>query len=221
MNKCAIFDLDGTLLNTIGTIAYHGNQTLRHFGLSEIPVERYKYLVGNGAVLLVERMLKETDKDGKMNFDEVYNYYIAEYDSDVKIYTEKYSGIEELLNFLKNSGYKLAVLSNKPNNAVQNTVKDYFGSTFDTVYGASENLPKKPDPTLLNRIAAELNCNKDESIYIGDTDCDMQTGKNGGIFTIGALWGFRTKEELEANNAGFIAENPLEIIEYLKKHQAD
>lgn len=216
MNKCAIFDLDGTLLNTIGTIAYHGNQTLRHFGLSEIPVERYKYLVGNGAVLLVERMLKETDKDGKMNFDEVYNYYIAEYDSDVKIYTEKYSGIEELLNFLKNSGYKLAVLSNKPNNAVQNTVKDYFGSTFDTVYGAFENLPKKPDPTLLNRIAAELNCNKAESIYIGDTDCDMQTGKNGEIFTIGALWGFRTKEELEANNAGFIAENPLEIIEYLK-----
>lgn len=216
MNKCAIFDLDGTLLNTIGTIAYHGNQTLRHFGLSEIPVERYKYLVGNGAVLLVERMLKETDRDGKMNFDEVYNYYIAEYDSDVKIYTEKYSGIEELLNFLKNSGYKLAVLSNKPNNAVQNTVKDYFGSTFDTVYGAFENLPKKPDPTLLNRIAAELNCNKAESIYIGDTDCDMQAGKNGGIFTIGALWGFRTKEELEANNAGFIAENPLEIIEYLK-----
>lgn len=77
MNKCAIFDLDGTLLNTIGTIAYHGNQTLRHFGLPEIAVERYKYLVGNGAVLLVERMLKETDKDGKMNFDEVYNYYIA------------------------------------------------------------------------------------------------------------------------------------------------
>ena len=69
--------------------------------------------------------------------------------------------------------------------------------------------------------AAELNCNKAESIYIGDTDCDMQTGKNGGIFTIGALWGFRTKEELEANDAGFIAENPLEIIEYLKKHQAD
>lgn len=210
-NKCAIFDLDGTLLNTIGTIAYHGNETLKHFNISPIPEERYKILVGNGAKILVERMLKERDMLGKISFDEVYGFYIKQYETDVKIHTKKYDGIDELLNTLKKAGYKLAVLSNKPNDAVQSTVKEYFFDIFDEVSGAFEDLPKKPDPTLLNVLCKRLCCDKKKSIYVGDTDCDMQTGKNGKIFTVGALWGFRTKAELEENNADFVAENPLNI----------
>ena len=214
-NKCVVFDLDGTLLNTLQTIAYHGNETLKHFGLGEISEERYKILVGNGARVLVERMLKEKNAFGKIDFDEVYKFYIAHYDSDVKIYTKKYSGIEELLKALKNAGYKLALLSNKPNDAVQSTAKEYFGGVFDAVYGAFEDLPKKPDPILLNKIMNELEGDKEKSIYVGDTDCDMQTGKNAGIFTVGALWGFRTEDELLKNGADFIAKQPLDIYSLL------
>lgn len=219
MNKCAVFDLDGTLLNTINTIAYHGNNTLKHFSLPEIPVERYKTLVGNGARVLVERMLKESDNFNPDKFEEIYKYYTSAYDADVKIYTEIYEGITELLKELKECGFKLAVLSNKPNSAVQETVKLYFGDIFDSVYGAFENLPKKPDTTILKKLMAELDCDIKNSIYVGDTGVDMKTGKGGGLFTIGVLWGFRTREELAENNADLIVSAPCEILEYVKERQ--
>ena len=217
MNKCAIFDLDGTLLNTINTIEYHGNNTLRHFGLPEISVERYKILVGNGARILVERMLNENGNYDPETFEEIYNYYTAAYDADVKIYTEIYEGIENMLQALKKQGFKLAVLSNKPNDAVQETVKLYFGDIFDLVYGAFEDLPKKPDTTILNKLMKELDCDKENSIYVGDTGVDMKTGKGGNLFTIGVLWGFRSKEELEENNADMIVSNTDEILKFVKE----
>lgn len=217
MNKCAIFDLDGTLLNTINTIEYHGNNTMRHFGLPEISVERYKYLVGNGAKILVERMLNENGNFNPDTFDEIYKFYTTAYDSDVKIHTEIYAGVENLLKELKAMGFKLAVLSNKPNDAAQETVKLYFGDIFDKVYGAFEDLPKKPDTTILKRLLGELNCDIENSIYVGDTGVDMQTGKGGNLFTIGVLWGFRSKEELEENNADLIVSQAEEIIKYIKE----
>lgn len=216
MNKCAIFDLDGTLLNTINTIAYHGNNTMKHFGLPEISVDKYKVLVGNGARILVERMLKETDSFDPDTFEEILSYYTAAYDADVKIHTEVYPGIESLLAGLKAQGFKLAVLSNKPNFAAQETVKLYFGDIFDSVYGAFENLPKKPDTTVLNKLMEELDCDKETSIYVGDTGVDMKTGKGGGLFTIGVLWGFRSREELEENNADLIVSNTEEILNYVQ-----
>lgn len=216
MNKCAIFDLDGTLLNTINTIAFHANNTLRHFGFPEISVDKYKLMVGNGARLLVERMLKDSDNFNPDTFEEIYNYYTCAYDSDVKIYTEIYDGVENLLKELKAMGFKLGVLSNKPNDATLETVKLYFGDTFDAVYGAFEDLPKKPDTTVLNKLLAKLDCDKSNSIYVGDTGVDMKTGKGGELFTIGVLWGFRSKEELEENNADMIVSDANEIISYIK-----
>lgn len=217
MNKCAIFDLDGTLLNTINTIEYHGNNTLRHFGFPEVSVDRYKILVGNGAKVLVERMLKESNNYNPDTFDEIYKYYTDVYNKDVKIHTEIYPGILNLLEALKEQGYMLAVLSNKPNAATQETVKLYFGDIFDSVYGAFENIPQKPDTTILKRLMAELDCDKENSIYVGDTGVDMKTGKGGGLFTIGVLWGFRSKEELEENNADLIVSSTDEILDFLQK----
>ena len=212
--KLVAFDLDGTLLNTINTIEYHANNTLRHFGFPEISVDRYKILVGNGARILVERMLKENDNFNPDTFDEIYNYYTATYDSDVKIHTEIYPGIENMLKELKEQGFKLAVLSNKPNDAVQETVKLYFGDIFDSVYGAFEDLPKKPDTTILKKLMKELDCDIENSIYVGDTGVDMKTGKGGGLFTIGVLWGFRSKEELVENNADLIVSSTDEILKF-------
>lgn len=216
MNKCAIFDLDGTLLNTIDTIAFHGNNTLKHFGLPEISVDKYKIMVGNGAKLLVERMLKDSGNFNPDTFDEIYNYYTAAYEADVKIYTEVYAGIEALLKELKCLGFKLGVLSNKPNDATQETVKLYFGDIFDAVYGAFEELPQKPDTTVLNMLKKDLDCDTENSIYVGDTGVDMKTGKGGGLYTIGVLWGFRSKEELEANGADMIVAKTDEILNYIR-----
>ena len=189
---------------------------MKHFGLPEISVDKYKVLVGNGARILVERMLKETDSFDPDTFEEILSYYTAAYDADVKIHTEVYPGIESLLAGLKAQGFKLAVLSNKPNFAAQETVKLYFGDIFDSVYGAFENLPKKPDTTVLNKLMEELDCDKETSIYVGDTGVDMKTGKGGGLFTIGVLWGFRSREELEENNADLIVSNTEEILNYVQ-----
>lgn len=217
MNKCAIFDLDGTLLNTIETIKFYANSALKKFGFNEISADRYKYLVGNGAKVLVERMLMENNCLNDENFKNVYKVYNELYNADVQYLTEIYPGILNLLAGLKENGYKLAVLSNKPNNAAIEAVKHYFGDTFDIIYGAFEDLPKKPDPTILNKLLSELNCDIENSIYIGDTGVDMKTGKAGKLLTIGVLWGFREKEELMENGADILVSTPEEILEILKK----
>ena len=132
----------------------------------------------------------------------------------VNIYESEF--VENLLKELKAMGFKLGVLSNKPNDATLETVKLYFRDTFDAVYGAFEALPKKPDTTVLNKLLAKLDCDKSNSIYVGDTGVDMKTGKSGELFTIGVLWGFRSKEELEENNADMIVSDANEIISYIK-----
>lgn len=217
MNKCAIFDLDGTLLNTIETISFYANSALKEYGFKEIPTERYKYLVGNGARILVERMLEETNNLTKENFDNVYTLYNNLYNADVQYLTEIYAGIPELLKGLKENNFKLAVLSNKPNEAAIEAVKFYFSDSFDIIYGAFEDLPKKPDPTILNKLLSELDCDVENSIYIGDTGVDMKTGKAGNLLTIGVLWGFRKKDELIENGADVIVSKPEEILEIINK----
>ena len=215
MNKCAIFDLDGTLLNTIDTISYYGNNALLKYGFNKIDTERYKYLVGDGAEVLVKRMLLENGSEDA--FTKVYKHYTEEYDKDVRYLTEPYCGIKELLSGLKELGFKIAVLSNKPHDAAVSCVKEYFGDIFDVVQGAYKDVPKKPDATLLKRVLGALDFDKDKTIYIGDTACDMKTGKGGELFTIGVLWGFRKEDELLNNGADLIVKEPSEILKYAEK----
>ncbi len=214
--KLCVFDLDGTLTNTLNTIAHYGNTALGAFGFQSIPTERYKLHVGNGAEVLIMRMLRDINKYNDEAFNKVYKYYNEIYDASPNYLTAPYEGICEVLGALSANSIKKAVFSNKPEYPVKKVVEEFFSDyRFDAVRGAAEGQPKKPDPTVLFSILDELNVSPDECVYIGDSDVDMQTGKSAGVFTIGAAWGFRTEKELREAGADVIAKSPKELIKIL------
>lgn len=217
MKKLCIFDLDGTLLDTLPTISYYCNLSLREFGLPEIEEEKYKYLAGNGAKVLIERMLDEVGADREEYFDKVYKFYNREYDKNVSHLTKPFDGVPEMLAGLKTLGIDTAVISNKPDFAAVNVVKLFLGELVDIAHGGREGIPLKPAPDGVFEIMEEAGVTADECIYVGDTGTDMETGKNSGIFSIGVLWGFRKEDELLENGADIIVSHPLEILEYAKK----
>lgn len=218
MIKACIFDLDGTLLNTLTTISYYGNMALNKFGLPSIETEKYKYMVGNGAKILIERMLREVGAYTEEMFKKVFAYYNEQYNAEVKLYTEPYPGICELLKNLKKANILTAVVSNKPDFAAKCVIKDFFeDGLLDITRGQVEGVPVKPAPDGVIEVLKELDVTAEESVYVGDTWIDMQTGKNLGAYTIGVLWGFRDYDELKTNGADIIVENPSEIMNYIKK----
>ena len=217
MKKLCIFDLDGTLLDTLPTISYYCNLSLREFGLPEIEEEKFKYLAGNGAKVLIERMLDEVGADREEYFDKVYKFYNREYDKNVSHLTKPFDGVPEMLAGLKTLGIDTAVISNKPDFAAVNVVKLFLGELVDIAHGGREGIPLKPAPDGVFEIMEEAGVTADECIYVGDTGTDMETGKNSGIFSIGVLWGFRKEDELLENGADMIVSHPLEILDYAKK----
>jgi len=215
--KACIFDLDGTILNTIDSIAYFGNKALTKYGFGEIETERYKEMVGNGAKVLVRKMLKDNGCDCDEINKKVLGYYKEIYDNDFLFKTTVYDGIRQLLVELKDRGIKIAVLSNKPHITTKKLIDNLFGEDyFDICYGNREGIPLKPDTTALLALISELGVTTNDCIYIGDSGTDMQTGKGGGLFTIGVLWGFRKRDELAANNADLIISHPNEILKYFE-----
>ena len=221
MKKLCIFDLDGTLLDTLPTIAHYCNLTLREFALPEIPEERYKYLAGNGAKVLIERMIDEVGADREEYFDKMFKFYNKEYDKNVSYLTKAFDGVPELLTGLKEIGINTAVISNKPDFAAVNVVKLFLGDLIDIAHGGRDGIPLKPAPQGVFKIFEEAGVVADECLYVGDTGTDMETGKNSGIFSIGVLWGFRKEDELLENGADMIVSHPLEILEYAKKIQSE
>ena len=217
MYKGCIFDLDGTLLNTIGTIASYGNAALEKFGLAPIEPSTYKQLVGNGASTLVRRMLAQNGIKDDSLFKRVYEAYTTLYDGNSYAHTSIYDGIEELLTALRSAGLTLCVLSNKPHSATVPVIQSFFApGTFQYVFGARDGIPQKPDPAMVNYLLKEMDISPKECIYVGDTKTDMDTGKAAGLFTVGVLWGFRAKEELMRHHADFLAAHPLDILSCLK-----
>lgn len=216
MYKCMVFDLDGTVADTLTTISYYGNTSLEKFGLETIDKEKYKKLVGNGYINLIRNMLLEIGKEGDPVFDELAPFYHDEYEKDSTYLTKAYEGIPELLKALKEKGFKLAVFSNKPHGATEKVVGELFGDMFDICYGAREGFPLKPDPSVLFEILESFDAKPSECIYVGDTSTDMKTGKNAGAFTVGVLWGFRDRDELEKTGADLIVSHPDEILKYIE-----
>ncbi|MBR7116683.1 MAG: HAD family hydrolase [Clostridia bacterium] len=202
MSKCVIFDLDGTILDTIETITYYVNLTFKEVGLEPILVEDCKYYAGNGARKLIERALASrgiTDEDSISRILEIYKKL---YDDAPLYLTKPFDGIAEMLEKLRRDGYKLAVVSNKPNTASYPIVKHFFGDAFDVISGALDGVPVKPDPTLPLYVLDKLSLKPDDSIFVGDTYVDMETGRNlHSSKVIGVLWGFRKKEELDGAGA--------------------
>lgn len=216
MKKAVIFDLDGTLLDSIASIKYCGDQTFERFGFGPFPISEYKYLIGDGAANLVKRgLIKAGDSELKY-FDEAYALYREIFAKDCMYEVKPFDGICELLDELKKSGVKISVLSNKPHLETIRVIETLFGKdVFDVVMGQQEGVAIKPSPEGVFNILDKLGLNKDEVLYVGDTCTDMKTGKGAGLFTIGVLWGFRDRKELEDNAADAIIEHPSEILNYL------
>ncbi len=218
MTKAVIFDLDGTLLNTIDTIKYYCDKALEKYGFNAVPVDKYKIMVGNGARLLVERAMSYTRPWTAEEFDDVFAEYNREYNSDTLYLTAPYEGIEAMLRSLKDGGYKTAVLSNKPDFATVDVVNTVFGEgIFDIVRGAVDGVPLKPDPSAVLDIMSQLGVAAHEAVVVGDTKVDIATGKNAGLYSIGVLWGFRDEAELTAAGADVIINDAREILEIVKE----
>lgn len=216
MYKVAIFDLDGTIADTVVSIATACNMALEDCGLQGRPVEEYNYYAGDGVQVLVERALNaagDTKGEHLKKAIERYEYYFEEY-CTYKV--KPYEGIVETLEYMKNIGMKIAVLTNKPHKRAVTVVETVFGKGyFNLILGQQEDLSKKPNPEGAFIIASNFAVQPKECLYIGDTNVDMQTGNAAGMYTIGVLWGFRTKEELIEHNAHALVEYPKDLVQFI------
>ena len=218
MIQAVIFDLDGTLLNTLPSIAYYGNLALEKNGLPTIEQETYKYMVGEGAKLLIERMLAHDGVSQEEYFDRVYRDYRAAYDADPAFKTAYYDGMLDLLGSLQKWGIPMTVFSNKPQAQVDGVMKSFFPENlFAVIIGQHEGLPRKPDPTGVLMICEKLGVKAQKCLYVGDTATDMQTGRAAGCLTAGVSWGFRTIQELLDNGAYAVAEKPIELLQLINE----
>ena len=215
MKKLVIFDLDGTLNNTLKSIQKSANMALEAFGFAPYEVDRYRYCVGNGSAELIRQCLIHDGDLQLLHFDEVMGKYEEVFEKYCMYEVTPHDGIMELLAVLKEKGFLLAVNSNKPQAQTEDVISSVFGdAVFDMVVGQVDDRPRKPAPDGVHYILSKLGVTKEETIYIGDTSVDMQTGKRAGVFTVGALWGFRDREELEENDADAIIASPDELLKY-------
>lgn len=212
--KACIFDLDGTLTNTIGAIAHFGNLALNAYGLPSIATEDYKYHVGDGRDKLIHRILAVSGNDNEEMFQKVGKVYDDNYEKDFLYDTDAYDGIKELLKELKGRGLKLAVCTNKPDNVAHFVVETIFDSdTFDMISGVKKGGATKPDPKVALQIADAFGVSPRECIFMGDTNVDIRTAVNADMNSIGVLWGFRDEAELKEAGAEHIVEKPDEILD--------
>ena len=216
MKKAVIFDLDGTLSDSIHSIKYCGDAAVAGLGFGPFSVEQYKYFVGDGAENLVKRMLITAGDTSLTHFAESFARYKELFQEGCMYQVKPYDGIRELLAALKEKGVALAVLSNKPHAETIRVIETLFGKDyFDVIQGQKENVAIKPSPEGAFQILEQLGFTPDDILYLGDTATDMKTGKGTGAFTVGALWGFRDRKELEGANADAVIDHPLQLLQYL------
>lgn len=217
MIKAVVFDLDGTLLDTIGDIASSCNQVLEKLGYDALPETIYKIYVGEGVIRLVERLFEHYQINQTL-FDQFVKDYYAIYKTEAVVRTKPYDGILELLNKINQLGVSVNILSNKPDIQVQAILPIYFNpSPFQIALGKQEGYPIKPNPKSLNEIIERLDVDKDEVLYVGDTKTDIHTANNAGVKSVGVLWGFRDEAELAQAGASFIISKPSQIIEIINR----
>lgn len=216
MIKGLIFDLDGTLINSSEDITYSLNLSLTKYGYEKVSEEKAKYYMGRGFRNLIKDVLP-LDSDDKI-LDEITSYYSLVYGNHYMDNTKPYEGVSELLSKLQNMNIKLAANSNKKNEFTCKLMKNLFPNiNFVATFGQREDVPIKPDPTSALEIINMMKLNINEVAYVGDSEVDMKTGINAGIKTIGCLWGFRSKKQIEAFNPTIIVSKPNEILDYIKE----
>ena len=218
MKKLVLFDLDGTLIDSIDDLADSTNYALQECGLPLHTVEEYKYFVGNSVDPLIRRALPKEDQDNQELFDRVKKIYLSRYAAHSKDKTKPYPGIANLLSQCNKEGVLIAVVSNKPDDITADVVRYYFPQIhFAATMGQKEWIPKKPDPAGVREVLRLTGIDPKDSLYVGDTWVDMQTAQNSGVKSCGVLWGFRTRQELEDNHADDIAANVKELTEIIFK----
>lgn len=218
MYKACIFDLDGTLTDTLESLAYSVNETMKEMKMPQITTEQCRQFVGNGAKVLIENTLKASGDTGLTRFDEAYAAYLRIFDRYCTYRVKPYPGIPEMLKEMKAQGLKLGVLSNKPDRQAVHVVEEIFGKNiFDHIQGQKDGVPRKPDPTAVLSIAAEFGSDPSETLYIGDSEVDGATGKAAGMDTVLVTWGFRSRYVLEAAEPYRIVDSTDEILMTIKE----
>ena len=216
MRKLCIFDLDGTLTNTLGSITHFLNNELEKQELKLASAEDVKRCTGDGARALVERILAERNVNDATLLEEILSSYVASYDADYLYLCKLYPGIKETVEALKEQGIYVACLTNKPHKTAVSIIESFFGSSFSFIWGQRDGFPVKPDPSGAIEIMKHFSLSPEQTLYVGDTATDVRTGKSAGCFTIGVLWGFRGIGELTEAGADAIIKDPSEILKFLQ-----
>ncbi len=210
--KAVLFDLDGTLLDTLEDIAASMNAVLERSGFAPHPVDRYKKFIGGGIGDLARRVLPDGFVDDGRAADLSADMR-EEYSRRWSEKTGMYPGIGQMLDGLQERGIPMSILSNKPDDFTRIMCRHFLGSwRFSIILGASDRLPKKPDPAAALVIARDMGIEPGNFVYLGDSDTDMKAAVRAGMFPVGALWGFRDAEELTANGAMLLLHNPVDML---------
>ncbi len=212
MLKAVLFDLDGTLLDTLPDIRFVLNETLKKYSYPTITVEQTRAYIGEGAYRLVERALPENAENTDKFFEDFKQVYAACANANTRVY----EGMYELIDRLKKQGVKLGIVTNKPQAATEECVKRFFGNTFDFVGGDSGDFPCKPDPSLARYAALTLKVSPEECAFVGDGETDALTAIRAGMKGISVLWGYRTRQQLEQAGATRFAQTVKELENFLE-----
>lgn len=211
-----VFDLDGTLIDSLKEIATATNRILDESGYPTHPIDAYKYFAGHGARVLVERAAPKEVVTDPAKFEPLLDRFLTLYHQLTGTIAHPYAGIPELLSALTEKGLKIFVLTNKPHASARECVEDLMPHwRFTQILGARDNVPRKPDPAGALEILETTGIKGEEMLYLGDTAVDMNTAKGAGMVPVGVLWGFREKEELEQSGARHLISHPLELLELL------
>lgn len=209
-----IFDLDGTLLNTLDDLHACFNHAIKEFGYPERTKEEIRNFVGNGVQKALERALPENISQSEL--EKVVDCFKKYYSQNMNTYTKPYDGVEEMLKDLQSKGFKLGIVSNKFDDAVKALSKKYFGSSIAYAVGEGYGIRRKPEADGVNKVLSELKSKKENAIYVGDSEVDIQTAENSNLPCISVLWGFKDKDFLVKNGAKYIAQTPKDIISIIE-----
>lgn len=218
MYKACVFDLDGTLTDTLESLTLSVNLTLEEMGLATITDQQCRLFVGNGARVLLQKALEVSGDTQAERIEEAMLRYGRIFDQHCTYHVVPYEGIREMLAEIKQEGYHLAVLSNKPHRQTISVVESVFGKeVFELIQGQRDGVPRKPDPTAVLDILKQLEVLPEHAVYIGDSEVDIATGLAAGMQTVGVTWGFRGKKILEEAGAKKTADHPREIVNLIKE----
>lgn len=213
MKHAVIFDLDGTLLNTLGDLRAATNHALAVRGLPPHSMEEIRQFIGNSIRLLICRAMPEGTPEAEI--DAALDDFKAYYAAHIHDRTVPYDGIPQLLTALRKRGIQVAVLSNKIDSASQQLIEYFFPGKTDVVFGEHVGVPRKPDPTSCRMVMQQLGVQPEQVLYVGDSGTDMQTAKNAGLYAVGVTWGFRSKEVLLKYGADVLVHRPEQILQIL------